>query len=210
MKKNIYFPLSILINILLIEILFNNQIYHKRKETVLRNNYAVIAAGTQAIKYYKTQNKQLAATVDALILDKKQIKQEYDEKLKNLKIKARHVENISETEITGTTNLVVPIILMDSNKLKKIIDTSFYDSLFNKAYEFNYNDDFNSIKGIIFDNKILQQQIKRKIRLFWVLHKGERYKPNWWIFSRRKDQITIYSSNPTDSVTYEKFVKRAK
>lgn len=148
------------------------------------------------IKYQLLENGKTRSSVDALIFDINQFKAQFGDKLDSLDIKSKHVTNYSETIIQSEKD--IHTIVRDST----VLDTV-------PVSVFNYSDKFYNLSGIIKNNQ-LDAKLKHFSYLTQVVYKGERYKPMWWIFSKRKLQQSIVSENPNDSVIFQRFINIKK
>lgn len=153
-------------------------------------------ASKQEIVYYKAKNGDLVAKNDVLQLKYSELKDIYPEiisELKNLKINPRRVEHFSETVIKQQKDIITTLK-----------DSLIYDTI--PVRIFNYKDEFYTIKGIaIGDTQKIH--VESRDSLIQVVFKGERYKPLWWIFSKRKLQQVVSCKNPNNKVEYLRIIE---
>jgi len=154
------------------------------------------AAANQQIKYYTTRDGQLAAKMDVLQLRYNELKDIYPEiisEIKNLKINPKSVNNFSET-----------VIHQDKEIITALHDSIIYDTV--PVRVFNYNDEFYTVRGIAIGDT-QKVHIESRDSLIQVVFKGERYKPWFWIFSRRKLQQVMRCKNPNSKIKYMREIK---
>ncbi len=154
------------------------------------------SASKQEVIYYKAKNGDLAAKNDVLQLKYSELKDIYPEiisELKNLKVNPKRVEHFSETVIQQEKDIVT-----------MLKDSLIYDTV--PARIFNYQDEFYTIKGIATGDS-QRVHIESRDSLIQVVFKGERYKPWWWIFSKRKLQQVVSCKNPGNRVEYSRFIE---
>ena len=156
-------------------------------------------ASKQEIVYYKAKNGDLVAKNDVLQLKYSELKDIYPEiisELKNLKINPRRVEHFSET-----------IIQQQKDIITTLKDSLIYDTVLVRV--FNYHDVFYTIKGIAIGDT-QKVHIESRDSLIQVVFRGERYKPLWWIFSKRKLQQVVSCKNPNNKVEYSQIIEITK
>jgi hypothetical protein len=151
---------------------------------------------TTELKYVKTQNGNLAAQTDVLLLRTSELKSLFPKEAKA--IKDMGVKVSKATQVSNT------VIETQKNIITLIRDSVVNDTIHVKV--FDYKDQWYHISGI---NKGDSQQLKIQSTdtLTQVVFKGERMHPWFWIFSKRKLQQRVSVSNPNAIIKYSQFIQ---
>jgi hypothetical protein len=202
---------GIIIGILiaLVVITFNARSDYKQMETIVKNK-------DLAIDYYKAQNGDVVAKVDAIEVDYHQMKQLFTgaiKKIENLKIKPNRVTSYSDAVIEQNKQFYS--FLRDS--IIYVTDDDFDDSDFDYSYTptpdtieifakaFNYSDNYYDVNGLLIDDS-LSMNIHSVDTLYQVVYKGKRKKPWMWILSRRQLEQVISNTNPNNKIIYSRHI----
>lgn len=174
------------------------KLYLKERREVqrLETNFR---ASMKGLQYYKSRSGREAARADVLQVRYDELKEFHPAiiaAIQDLRIKPSRVTQFSETHINTET------------RIKTILrDSIIYDTI--KVRAFGYMDAWNTVHGHILDDSI-QMDIWSRDSLIQVFYKGERYRPGWWIFSRRKLQQSASLTNPNAKIEYSKTIQIQK
>jgi hypothetical protein len=174
------------------------KLYYKEKRERERITESFKASG-EKLNYYRTQSGKLAAQNQALQLRYNELQQIFPtvmDEIRNLDVKPKLVTQYSET-----------VVKQEKEILTKLRDSIICDTI--HARVFNYQDNYYSVNGIAIGDS-QKVHISSLDSLVQVVYKGERIKPAFWIFSRRKLEQVITSKNPNSKIIYNKTIQIEK
>jgi hypothetical protein len=152
-----------------------------------------------SIDYVRTQNGQLAAQTDVLLLRTGELKALFPAQVKtvtDMGIKLNRATQLSTTVIETQKQIVTTLR-----------DSVVHDTIHVKVFE--YVDKWYQING--FSKGNTQQLIIHSTdTLTQVVFKGEREKPWLWIFSPRRLQQRVSVSNPNSTIRYSSIIQIIK
>lgn len=147
-------------------------------------------------KYYKTKYNQTALLNDIYLLDIKEVKKTLPQiltEIQNLKVKPGRAVVYTQSGINTQTNIIT-----------KLKDSVILDTV--HIYPFDVSDGYLSLSGAII-NDTLKGNVTYQDTITQVVFRGERYKPQYWIFSKRKLQQTIALKYPNSKIIYNQTIK---
>lgn len=188
MKTNVVLIIIIIAMSAVMVKLFESNSNKAKQINSLENNQANLLG---QVNRFRTENgilveksNQLQLTVDEL--------REYnlisEKELKELNVKYKNLQSYLNLEIESKRDTTV--VVKDS--------IVYIDSSLVKARTFNYSDNWYSCKGTFYGDKVdLDMSCRHKINTASeVIYKG------WWIFKRpKKVEVTVWVSNPKDTIT---------
>jgi hypothetical protein len=173
-------------------------LYYKEKKERQRITLS-FQASEQKLAYYRTQNGQLAAKNQVLMLQYRELGQIFPkvvDEIRKLDIKPRHVTQYSET-----------VVKQEKEVVTRLRDSLVRDTI--HARVFNYQDRFYFVKGIAIGDT-QKVHITSLDSLVQVVYKGKRVHPWLWFFSARKLEQVIASKNPNSTIVYNKTIQVTK
>lgn len=150
---------------------------------------------TAELKYVQTQNGNLAAQTDVLLLRTSELKALFPKEAKA--IKDMGVKVSSATQVSST------VVETQKNIVTVVRDSIVHDTI--RVKVFDYKDQWYQISGIN-QGDTQRLQIHTTDTLTQVVYKGERIHPWLWIFSKRKLQQRVSVSNPNATIKYSQFI----
>lgn len=151
------------------------------------------------ISFVKTQNGNLAAQTDVLLLRTSELKSLFPKEAKAIKDMGVKVSNA--TQVSST------VVETQMNIITLVRDSIVSDTIHVKV--FDYKDQWYQISGIN-QGDSQRLQIHSTDTLTQVVYKGERIRPWLWIFSPRKLQQRVSLSNPNATIKYSQFIQIQK
>ena len=193
---------NLTILLLLVALGFGNYyLFSELKQS--RENYNRILESFSSVQsdlqFYMTQGDDLAAKMDILELNTREIKKVFPQVIKDIEsldIKLGRVNNYSNTVIHHEKEIV-----------KELRDSVVLDTIRLKI--FDYTDEFYNVTGNILDDSI-RMNIVSTDSLIQVVYRGKRPKPWLWFFSPRPLEQIIQSKNPDSKIIYSKSIQITK
>ena len=171
--------------------------YKERKE---KNRVVMsLAASTDSLHHYRAKNNMLVAKSNAMQLKYDELKTTFPEiiqQIKNLNVNPKQVNSYSQTVIHQEKELVT-----------HLRDSVIHDTI--HARVFDYKDDFYTVKGVAVGDS-QHVSIASTDSLIQLVYRGERVHPWLWIFSPRKLQQVIASTNPNNRIQYNRTIQIVK
>lgn len=158
------------------------------------------------IQYYKAKNGDIIAKQNVqlnTIKELESLNQDVCQKLDNLSIKYKHLQQYSQTSFITTGTIKAPIK-----------DTTIVEQGSNEyvTESFTYKDTYLYLQGIKQQDKTQLINYAYTDSLIQVTYKGDRISkkgkrmPNWWFFTAKVLQQSIKASNPATTIKYNKTV----
>lgn len=188
--RNLFLYLSAVIAVVLL-IRSNRQLGQDNKRLAVN-----MQSLTAELKYVKTQNGNLAAQTDVLLLRTSELKALFPKEAKA--IKDMGVKVSSATQVSST------VVETQKNIVTVVRDSVIHDTI--RVKVFDYKDQWYQISGIN-QGDVQRLQIHTTDTLTQVVYKGERIHPWLWIFSKRKLQQRVSVSNPNATIKYSQFIQ---
>ena len=170
----------------------------KDKARIIRNQVTL----QDSVTYYRDRLNREAARVDVMEYTVKELKTILPgiaQDIKDLNIKAKHVQSYSQTEVQQEKQITA--------QLRDTIIT--VNNIYTPAKAFTYTDTWYNVMAII-DSLNINLRISSTDTITQVVSRGERINPWLWIFSRRKLEQTIQSHNPANQIKYSKYIQIKK
>ena len=168
-----------------------------------RENYNRILESFSSVQtdlqLYMTQGDDLAAKMNILELNTREIKKVFPQVIKDIEsldIKLGRVNNYSNTVIHHEKEIV-----------KELRDSVVLDTIQVKV--FDYTDEFYNVTGNILEDSI-RMNIVSTDSIIQVVYRGKRPKPWLWFFSPRPLEQVIQSKNPDSKIIYSKNIQITK
>jgi hypothetical protein len=179
----------------------NYYLFNELKQS--RENYNRILESFSSVQtdlqLYLTQGDDLAAKMNVLELNTREIKKVFPQVLKDIEsldIKLGRVNNYSNTVIHHEKEIV-----------KELRDSVVLDTIQVKV--FDYTDEFYNVTGNILEDSI-RMNIVSTDSLIQVVYRGKRPKPWLWFLSPRPLEQVIQSKNPDSKIIYSKSIQITK
>ncbi len=152
-----------------------------------------------SINYYRSRRGTETAKTPVLeykIDELKKLMPEITAALHDLKIKPARVESFAQAEVQQQKEITAH--LRDT--------TILVNNIITPVHAFRFTDPWYDVWGLI-DTTSVNLKINSTDTITQVVSRGERTNPWLWIFSRRKLQQTIQSSNPANKIVYSRYIK---
>lgn len=186
----------ILIIILVIIIFFLSRSLHRQRQENdrLSSNQTALF---QDISYYRTRDSLSAASVERLILTKKELEQNCEalaRDIKDLKIRLKRVQSVSQASIE--TEHIIRTVVRDSLIVRDRVDT---------LQCIDYHDNYLTLSGCIEHNHF-SGHIMSRDTLLQVIH---RVPHRWWFikWGTKAVRQEIVSKNPHTHVVYSRYIE---
>jgi hypothetical protein len=156
---------------------------------------------TQEAEHFKTRDNRPAVKTTALVLTPVEIKRYFPEvkqKLENLYIPPQRAESYTETSQQLTATITAPV----KDTVLQIIQvpsSKFQIPKLDTIRVLDYQDEWIKIHAALAaDTGTIE--VAAIDTIFTAIYRGERRKPAFWIFSRRKLQTAASNRNPYISI----------
>lgn len=162
------------------------------------------------VQYYKAKNGDIIAKQNVqlnTIKELESLNHDVCQKLDNLSIKYKHLQQYSQTSFITTGTIKAPI------KDTTIIEQGNNEYI---TESFTYQDSYLYLQGIKQQDKTQVINYAYTDSLIQVTYKGDRISkkgrkmPSWWFFTPKILQQSIKASNPATTIKYNKTVNIVK
>jgi type II secretory pathway pseudopilin PulG len=184
MKKYLRSGVVILVAVLLLSVTILYNLWQKERKEAERQSSNVATLSTK-LNTYKLHDSLNVVSTGGLLFTPKELKSyrpETKKTLKDLGIKSKDVESISNTKIvTGDT---IPYVLKDSC--------------------FNYNDKWCRFHACVKDSTFVYSVSDS---IMSTVHRIYKHHLLWWRWGTKGYKLTIVNFNPHSHITYSDFIK---
>lgn len=182
--------------VLLVWMIWSNNQKLREENQRLEGNVRSLSIG---LKQIQLENGAIAGQSEVLTLRIQELKTLFPLQFKAILeagVKPERAQQVSTT-IIETENQIVTTIR----------DSLIHDTI--RVKVFSYSDPWYTIHGQALGDT-QRVQIKSRDSLIQVVFKGERTKPWLWIFSPRRIQQRMFSSNPNSTIKYSQTINIQK
>lgn len=183
--------------------ILTTQVVKQHKE-INRQESNFVALNSEVV-HYKTQYGQNAAQIKTLILNNSELRTyntKLIDKVKDLNIRIKDVERISQTTLESNYNLITR--LRDSIKIvRDTITNEIIDTISIQYSRF-------SDKWITFYQEQTGDNLKTEIQTrdsITIVQHWEPYRFLWFKFGKKESKETITNANPYSKITYAISIK---